>query len=459
MDSIRQIRKRFIIIIWSISLLLIINMFYLFKLYKAIEEEVNRIMISSIEQADGEELQIRLAAISSLTDGEDMMISVDKSIVVEEEGPTSEGSGSSFSSLVVFSQLMTEVRQTVHQSIDTVIPPDLPLLDSLIIANSESKGILPLLYHSEIVDLNTNTVLSSSNQVELGKIYHTYLYEYDSDSKYAYRVYTASMTRSVLGRMSGILLTTLLTIILLGYAFWFFIRTVVRQKTLEEMKQDFSNNMTHELKTPISVAYSAVDTLLNFKQGNNKDKREQYLKICLDQLSNLRDAVERILSMSKEQSSDMILNKEEFELNSILIQIANQQKMKTEKSVDIDILVKPANMTIYADKIHFFNIISNLIDNAIRYSSENVFIRITSYLDDKQCIISIKDNGIGINKENIKHIFEKFYRVPQGNLYNTKGYGLGLYYVKTLIERHKGEITVKSSAKEGTDFIIKLPVE
>ena len=225
------------------------------------------------------------------------------------------------------------------------------------------------------------------------------------------------------------------------------------------MKQDFSNNMTHELKTPISVAYSAVDTLLNFKQGNNKDKREQYLKICLDQLSNLRDAVERILSMSKEQSSDMILNKEEFELNSILIQIANQQKMKTEKSLDIDILVKPANMTIYADKIHFFNIISNLIDNAIRYSSENVFIRITSYLDDKQCIISIKDNGIGINKENIKHIFEKFYRVPQGNLYNTKGYGLGLYYVKTMIERHKGEITVKSSAKEGTDFIIKLPVE
>ena len=295
--------------------------------------------------------------------------------------------------------------------------------------------------------------------MEFGKVFHAYIYEYDSDNKYAYKVYTASMTRSVLGKMSGILLTTLFTIILLGYAFWFFIRTVVRQKKLEEMKQDFSNNMTHELKTPISVAYSAVDTLLNFKQGNNKDKREQYLKICLDQLSNLRDAVERILSMSKEQSSDMILNKEEFELNSILIQIANQQKMKTEKSLDIDILVKPANMTIYADKIHFFNIISNLIDNAIRYSSENVFIRITSYLDDKQCIISIKDNGIGINKENIKHIFEKFYRVPQGNLYNTKGYGLGLYYVKTMIERHKGEITVKSSAKEGTDFIIKLPVE
>lgn len=459
MDSIRAIKRRFTIIIWGISLLFICNLFYLTKLYNAIVDETAKIMIASIEEADGDELQSRLAAISSLSDREHMKITIDKSVETENDDSDNKAGEDAMANIDVFSQLMKEVRQTVHHVIDTIMPPDLSLLDSLIVVNSRNRGISPFLHYSEIVAINTGAVLASSHTTTSRKIRNTYLYEYDPENRYAYKVYTASMTRAVLERMSGILFTTLLIILLLGYAFWYFIRTVVRQKTLEEMKQDFTNNMTHELKTPISVAYAAVDTLLNFKQGENREKREQYLNICIEQLSYLRDSVERILSMSMEQTNNVILHMDDIELNPLFVQIANQQKLKTNKSVDIDIFVRPENLILCADKVHLNNIISNLVDNAIKYSLENVEICIRSYIEDEHCVISIRDNGVGISPENQKHIFDKFYRVPQGNLYSTKGYGLGLFYVKTMVERHNGKITIKSSLNEGAEFIIKIPVK
>ena len=138
--------------------------------------------------------------------------------------------------------------------------------------------------------------------------------------------------------------------------------------------------------------------------------------------------------------------------------IAEQQKLKTDKCVDMNILVRPENLTVYADRTHLHNIVSNLADNAIKYSSDNVEIHIQASTDGEYCIISIADNGTGISQENQKHIFDRFYRVPKGDLHDVKGYGLGLFYVKTMIERHKGEITVKSVLNRGSEFIIKIPV-
>lgn len=449
-------------IISGISLFFILNLFYLVKLYNAIQEDTAKVMIASIEAADGEELQNRLAVISSSSfkndnGKEEMIISINKSIATENDDASNGAEGKVAGNIVVFSQLIKEVRQTVHHAIDTISSPDLSLLDSLVVVNAKNKGLLPHLYYSEIVDIKTGTVISSSRKITSGKVRSNYLYEYDTENRYAYKIYTASMTRAVLERMSGILLSTLLIILLLGYAFWYFIRTVVRQKTLEEMKQDFTNNMTHELKTPISVAYAAVDTLLNFKQGENRAKRNQYLKICIEQLSYLRDSVERILSTSTELNKSIILNLDDVELYPLVVQIADQQKLRAGKNVVFDIHVSPENLTVCADREHLKNVISNLMDNAIKYSKDNVEIRIKSFMEDGYGVISIEDNGIGISKENQKHIFDKFYRVPHGNLYNVKGYGLGLFYVKTMVERHNGEITVKSSPNIGTKFIIKIP--
>ena len=360
--------------------------------------------------------------------------------------------------LIVFEQLIKEVRLVVHQSIDSIVPVNLQLLDSLIESNFKNRGISARLFYSEMVDLNTGNVLASSSPATMQAKTSFYLYEYDTENRFAYKIYTASMAGSILRRMSGILISTFLTIAVLGYAFWYFIQTVLRLKTLEEMKKDFTNNMTHELNTPISVAYSAVDTLLNFKQGENKGKRIKYLNICIEQLSHLQDMVEHILSMSMDNSTNIDLNKSIIELKPLLHKITEQQKMKTDKHLNIEFVIQPENMTVYADRTHLFNIINNLMDNAIKYSSAIVDIRIHSYINGGSVFISIQDNGIGISKENQNRIFDKFYRIPQGNLHNVKGYGLGLFYVKTMLERHNGEITVKSMMHRGTEFIIKIPV-
>lgn len=455
MDSVKVINRKFTMIIIGLSLLFTINMLYLIRLYNAINKETDKMVLLSIEEADNEELQYRLSAISQISSNKNT-ISIGKSIELAD----STKSGGDFKAETdILNWLMKEVKVTIHQTIDSINPVNLPILDSLIVSNFKNKGISAKLFFSEIIDLNTNTVMASSRISTIQKKTYFYLYEYNTENKYAYKIYTSSMTGSVLKRMFGILVTTLLTIVLLGYAFGYFIRTIVKQKTLEEMKRDFTNNMTHELNTPISVAYSAVDTLLNFKQGENKEKRKQYLNICIEQLSNLRDLVENILSMSMERSKSIDINKENIELNPLFSQIAEQKKLNKEKYVDIDISVHPENLIVYADKTHLYNIVNNLIDNAIKYSLDKVKIHIQSYVDVAYCIISIKDNGIGISKENQKHIFERFFRVSQGNCHNVKGYGLGLFYVKTIVELHKGEIVVNSTLNKGSEFIIKIPIK
>ncbi|MDR0536582.1 MAG: HAMP domain-containing histidine kinase, partial [Tannerellaceae bacterium] len=335
--------------------------FYLTGLYNDISEETAGIISFCIEEADGEELQNRLTAISAMSNGEPATITVEKSV---------EGNGSNVSDMkkgkgaVVFSLLVKEVRQTVHHAVDTVMPPNLPMLDSLIAAGFRNKNISARLYYSEIIDMNTGNVIAASRRQEAGMKGNAFVYEYDTENGYAYKIHTSSMTLAALERMSGILLTTLLTALLLGYAFRFFIRTAVRQKTLEEMKQDFTNNMTHELKTPVSIAYSAVDALLNFRQGESAEKRRQYLNICIEQLSRLRDLIEQILSASMERSKNIVLKKENVALKPLFARIAEQQKLNIDKCVDIDILVQPENLTVYADATHLYNIVANLTDNA-----------------------------------------------------------------------------------------------
>jgi signal transduction histidine kinase len=407
----------------------------------------------SIENADGEELQIRLAAISALSNSSQSAISINRTI--EEEGSTNVNSESS---PAIFSELMKDIRQTIHQAIDTIIPPNLALLDSLITVNLNERSIKTNLFYTEIIDLNTNTVLTSSRTTENRKRNHTFIYEYDSENRLAYKVHTAPVMRAVLSRMSGILTTTLLTILLLSCAFWYFIRTVVRQKALEEMKQDFTNNMTHELKTPISVSYAAIDTLLNFKQGEDSEKRKQYLNICIEQLSHLQELVDKILSMSMERSESSPLKKKNIPILQMFSDIAEQQAIKSDKCVDIETFVEPFDLEIYADESHLQNILGNLVDNAIKYSFESVKIKLNARQENNYCILTIKDNGIGISSENQNYIFDRFYRVPHGDLHQVKGFGLGLFYVKTIVEQHEGKISVKSEINKGSEFTIKIPV-
>ncbi|WP_349875413.1 sensor histidine kinase, partial [Bacteroides cellulosilyticus] len=254
-----------------------------------------------------------------------------------------------------------------------------------------------------------------------------------------------------------ILTTSFVILIILGFSFWFLIRTILRQKTLEEMKSDFTNNITHELKTPIAVAYAANDALLNFNLAEDKQQRDKYLGICQEQLQRLSGLVEQILSMSMERRKTFRLHPETLSLHDLFPTLIEQHKLKAGKPVEINLDIAPEDLTIIADRTHFSNILSNLIDNAIKYSPDKADIMICCRKKEtEQVEISVTDHGIGIPTDKQPHIFDKFYRVPTGNIHNTKGYGLGLFYVKTMVEKHGGMVTVRSEAGKGSTFTIRI---
>ena len=221
------------------------------------------------------------------------------------------------------------------------------------------------------------------------------------------------------------------------------------------MKSDFTNNMTHELKTPIAVAYAANDVLLNFDGINDAQKTKKYLSIIQKELKRLSYLVEQILSMSMEKRLGMSLKIEGVNVMMVVLHLVSQQKLKADKPVDITIDIKN-DLTIKTDKLHFSNIISNLLDNAVKYSKEKAVIKITANHYNDFIEIDITDHGIGIERDKQKYIFDKFYRVPHGNVQNVKGYGLGLYYVKSIMDKFHGSIDVESEPSKGTTFKLRF---
>ena len=277
----------------------------------------------------------------------------------------------------------------------------------------------------------------------------SYEYVYDVQETAMYRLWIEPVGKAVLKQMTGILVASVLILIVLVAVFLYLIHIIRTQKSLDELKSDFTNNMTHELKTPISVAYAANDALLNFPDEDSPEQRRKYLEISQNQLEHLSGLVEQILSMSMERRKGLVLRKEDICLADMVADLTNKQKMRVEKPVTFDVEIVEGT-TINADRMHLGNILNNLLDNAIKYSGETVTISIKA--DERH--ISIKDNGIGISESDLKHIFEKFYRAHTGNIHDVKGYGLGLYYVKSIVEKHGWTITAKSEPGKGTTFTI-----
>lgn len=219
------------------------------------------------------------------------------------------------------------------------------------------------------------------------------------------------------------------------------------------MKTDFTNNMTHELKTPISVSYAAVDALLNFSDPVN-EKQKKYLTIVKDQLIHLTGLVEQILTLAVENRSTFRLRPETISLNELVNSLIEQYKLKASKPVEFTYSI-PEDIELVADRTHLYNMLSNLIDNAIKYADkEPCRIEATARQDDHETTISITDNGPGISEANQRQIFDKFFRVPSGNIHNVKGYGLGLYYVKDMMGKHGGTARVESVPGKGSTFTL-----
>lgn len=246
----------------------------------------------------------------------------------------------------------------------------------------------------------------------------------------------------------------LLVISIFGYA----ITVILRQKRLSEVKTDFINNMTHELKTPISTIALSSDFLARTNENSDFEKIRHYAHIIKTENKRLENQVERVLQLAKLDKDQLELKRSEVDLKELIYDVIESFKLSVEqRNGKINISFEGDSFKAYVDRVHFTNVIYNLLDNANKYSPQKPIIEINLKLEN-QLIIEVKDQGEGMFLADTKQIFEKFYRVNTTDVHDVKGFGLGLFYVKTIIEAHGGTIRVKSELNEGSTFIIKLPL-
>lgn len=276
----------------------------------------------------------------------------------------------------------------------------------------------------------------------------------DDDELYSLRLSIETPFKAFLERMRGLILSSVAIVLLLSVVLLYLVRTMFRQKTLEEMRRDFTHNITHELKTPISVAVTATDALRNFSADANPERRCRYLEIVEAQLTQLSTMVEHILSVSVE-GREYKYNPTNLHIQDIINGVVQSAGMNVGKKAKFHIDC-PSDITVSADEFHIKNLLATVIDNAVKYAEEPV-VNVSVFEENGSVTIDVEDNGCGIAKEHISHIFEKFYRVPTGDIHTVRGYGLGLYYAKQVVQLHKGTISIKSSVGKGTTVTIKLP--
>ncbi|HLK29741.1 MAG TPA: HAMP domain-containing sensor histidine kinase [Puia sp.] len=256
-------------------------------------------------------------------------------------------------------------------------------------------------------------------------------------------------------KFAGIIFFTLLIIA----AFYITVRTLLVQKKLSEIKNDFINNMTHEFKTPLATISLAVDALRNEKVAQDRQKSEYFSSIIKEENKRMNKQVETILQAALMDRQELQLNLQPVHVHEIIQDIADNFKLQLDdKKGRADLQMNAKNDLLEVDEVHFTNLISNLVDNAIKYSNDNLIIKISTHSTKKNLVIRLEDNGIGMNKETQRRIFEKFYRAHTGNVHNVKGFGLGLSYVKTIVDAHFGKIKVESTVGKGTSFTMEFPL-
>jgi len=322
-------------------------------------------------------------------------------------------------------------------------------------------------YEYAVVKKDGKTHLKSDNFILTGKskTYKKLLFPNDVLSndllsdKYFLIIYF-NKNKSIFKPIPSIILTSLILILLILTVFIVTIYIILRQKKLSDIKNDFINNMTHELKTPISTISLASQMLKDDGISNKKKDYNQISNIIELESKRLGFHVEKVLQMAIIDKGGIELKKQNLKIHHILNHILLNINLKLKEAKgEITTSFKATDDDIFADNLHISNVFTNLLDNAIKYSTENPKIKLSTKNIKNKIVICVKDNGIGIKKENQKKIFEKFYRVPTGNLHDVKGFGLGLSYVKKILEQHKSNINLISNDDgKGSTFEVYIPI-
>ncbi len=250
--------------------------------------------------------------------------------------------------------------------------------------------------------------------------------------------------------------SVVLLVVIVFFAYTLFV--ILKQKRLSEIQKDFINNMTHEFKTPIATIALSTEVLKSPDILRQPERLLSYTTIIENENKRLKQHVERVLQMAKLDKESIELKKEAVNLHEVVQEVTNGMATSIqEKKIEVDLDLQAVEPVIQADKLHATNVVYNLLDNAIKYSAENPKIWISVKQAEKHLVLEVKDNGIGVKEDDQKKIFDKFFRVPTGNVHNVKGFGLGLNYVRQIVDAHRGKITVKSHLGEGCTFRIYFP--
>lgn len=431
----KRFRTITVICLTAIAIMVAGNIWYLYSLYNSIKEQTLQTVSECVRRADILEIISRL---NGATQGDDDSF-IKLTLMVQGE-KTQTGDYEYPNLLDNLNQTMSEYFHVIEQSDPRMPERNIAMLDSIFRKELNNSGLYP--------------EKASIHPIEDKADKYDGLWSMDfamTDSQPIYKVCFSPLNGHILRQMSGIILTSSAILILMSFLIWYLLHWVGKLRTIEQMKDDFTHNMTHELKTPVAVAYSAADSMLRYYDQSDEARNRQFLKIIMQRLSYLSGMIENILSMSMERFKTMKLNIEEVALKPIVEDISEMMELKAAKPLEIDIDI-PDNLSIQADSLHLGNILSNLIDNALKYSGDSVQIIIKADAHS----ITISDNGVGIDKENLPFIFDKFYRVTSGDRYEVGGYGLGLFYVKQITELMGWDIDVASKPGQGTKFTIRF---
>ena len=469
MKRFKTISTTFIV---AIAVIFSCNVYYLISLYNSIKANVERDIMTALADADIDDMWERAdranraakaakkaylengdsiieghGQVSGVKDEDGNFVTTSKN----RDGETSVNKTPLRRDRSYSNQMVNDMSQQMHEAMDPFVDFNLAIMDSIVLERLADRHIYPDFVAVEIVNSSEDVIRGNSHIPDNRAGYDAFSLCFNPESGMYYRAYMTPITRHILSQMLGVIITVFLLMISFALAFLYLFRTVSRLRTIEEMKDDFVSNMTHELKTPIAIAYSANDALLNYDTDNDPQKKVTYLNIANKQLKRLGELVENILAMSMERRKTMVLKPETILLRPFIEEIATAQRMRGEKKITISVDVDE-DVSIEADKAHLSNILNNLIDNAIKYSGDSVVITISG--NEKE--ISVRDNGVGIPAKSIPYLFNKFYRVPHGNRQDVRGYGIGLYYVKSMLDKMGWNIDVRSKERVGSVFTIKI---
>lgn len=319
-------------------------------------------------------------------------------------------------------------------------------------------------YEFAIVKTLDNSIIYSSTpefeRLTHRKIHKACLSSLWQEEYFHMALFFPSQHKETIVEMSIWLSLSGMFILIVIILFTYIITTIIRQKKLSDIKNDFINNMTHEFKTPISTISLAAEVLLNADAESSAERLQKYSRIIFDENQRMRLQVDRVLQVASLEKGDYELRKTEFDIHKVIREtVQNLCFEKCEDHTNINYHLYAEKHIVHADQMHITNVIVNLMDNAIKYSNEKVIINLYSRNQVGGLLFSIEDNGIGMSQDSLKHIFDRFYRVPTGNIHTVKGFGLGLYYVKNIIETHGGHINVRSELNKGTRFDVYLPLD